>query len=607
MANIFDFNQVGKNTIDKNKKYERQAGEYLAQYNQQLKEEADAKAASKENSALSAARFAYASTYARSKNRINSLQESITYENTASITGMTEMVSEVVENALLLDEEEFAQLNPEYKEEIRDRVRGFLENAEINKNIKNRDTLALMEYVYKNLPDVKTGKYLTEDDISRLMKMQKPVEIEESIKNLSGDVSSRVAELVESEQKRIKDTNKKLEDAKVETNEEVAQEPVETPVEEDDTVVETPEGEIAVEPVVKKQIQMLPDGTININMLENEETLTEDHITKRLGFGFTKNQKYDDEMMIGKATGDIKSNLGPLILSLIPYVGLPAGIVATIRAIKNSEAINSSKMETLKKLVYEDKRCKNVLDEIHKELLKNKPDGKKLRVYRNEFQDEVRRVKREAAGEQLTEEFDAIINYKEPDRSFVRETPRTGLLETLAVNEAMNLLSEGKEYNSDLCLANALMYITITEAMDTLGLMNVDSNVYSNIISAAGGNVISEASSSAKRAFKNGGADYIKYEAGRELGKKIAKERAEKPYETKDSVDKKMERMAKAGVKDSDDLRKTTALQESCITQWKQPVNNTGYSDLAERIRQRRLAKLTETEKTDSSNPTLLD
>ena len=134
----------------------------------------------------------------------------------------------------------------------------------------------------------------------------------------------------------------------------------------------------------------------------------------------------------------------------------------------------------------------------------------------------------------------------------VRETPRSGLLESLAVNEAMAQISEGKPYNSDACIANAIMYMTITEAMGELGFMTVDEDLYSSIITNAGG-CVNEAK----------GTKIIKNTAKKQTG----------------AVGKPC--VAPANL--------SGALQESMCTQWAPMMNRSKPDDLAERIRQKRL------------------
>jgi len=61
---------------------------------------------------------------------------------------------------------------------------------------------------------------------------------------------------------------------------------------------------------------------------------------------------------------------------------------------------------------------------------------------------------------------------------FYRETPRKGILESLALNEAKEMLAEGKEYNGDLALANAIVHLTILETFNATGLIPISEMDY---------------------------------------------------------------------------------------------------------------------------------
>ena len=114
---------------------------------------------------------------------------------------MTDVLSNIVEEALLMETDEFAELNPAYKAEIRETVLAFLENADLNESIKDKRTLSIMEHISRNLPDVKTGVYLKEEEIVDIVKKSTPKEVNSSIESLVGDVKERVANLVSDEQK----------------------------------------------------------------------------------------------------------------------------------------------------------------------------------------------------------------------------------------------------------------------------------------------------------------------------------------------------------------------------------------------------------------------
>ena len=84
------------------------------------------------------------------------------------------------------------------------------------------------------------------------------------------------------------------------------------------------------------------------------------------------------------------------------------------------------------------------------------------------------------------------INVFEHAPAFVRETKPCGILETLAVNEAKDLISEGKEYSSDLAIANALTYLTILETLNVTGIVPLTDVDYKKIIHASKGKTVED-------------------------------------------------------------------------------------------------------------------
>lgn len=66
------------------------------------------------------------------------------------------------------------------------------------------------------------------------------------------------------------------------------------------------------------------------------------------------------------------------------------------------------------------------------------------------------------------------------------EIQQRTILEALAINEAKEMLEEGKEYDSDLALANAITYITILETLDATGLVTIGTEGYNRILEMSG-------------------------------------------------------------------------------------------------------------------------
>lgn len=398
------------NQVKKDNKFRADAANFMDNYNKSLMESEEEKRLSEENSAMSGARFGYASTLERSKNRINSLNEEIRYNNTSSIIGMTEMVARVVEEALLLDEEEYAALNPNYRTEIREIISGFLTEGNINEEINNPETLRIMEHVARSLPNVKIGKTLTEEEIAKKVSDDTSKEVDASIKGLSRNVSKKVAKIVDDEKKKadkinadVKKSQKADEEAPVEEAEEYSA----------DELIEA----IANEELSVEELDA---------MLENGEISEEVY-----------NEVHDALESTGIMTGE--------------------------QPIPEEEG--------------------EAMEEMPEEAGMEQPAGKSIHI------DPDGTTSISMPNGQLALNGDGSMDIQLMEKVLVRETMRCGLIESLAVNEARNMLDEGKGYNPDLCLANAIMYVTVTEAMNEMGLMNVGEKEYSHIISAAGGSI----------------------------------------------------------------------------------------------------------------------
>jgi hypothetical protein len=366
MEKKFNFTEsltyLGSKSLDKSKRLQNQANEYLQKYYEGLREDESLKEAAAKEALIGGAAFTQSSAYMRNKNRTQLAEQSIKYNNRASTIVMTDILSNIVEEALLMDIDEFAELNPAYKVNIRETVLAFLENANLNQSIKDKRTLKIMEHIARNLPDVKTGIYLKEDEIVDIIKRSTPDEINGSIDSLVGDVKERVANLVSDEQK------------------------------------------------AEEELQDQIDEIIAVS---------EEAKAKRIA----KMEKQEQDKEINQ---EIEKEKAGVIPEEIPEAELDAPEV-------DEEDEEDDKEETKK-------------DDSVK-ISKDK-DGK------------------------------IEVSVKE---SFIREYPRKGILETFAFNEAMEMIEEGREYNGDLALANAIMYITILETFNATGLMKISPVEYKKI------------------------------------------------------------------------------------------------------------------------------
>jgi hypothetical protein len=347
--------EIGSKTLEKSKRLQNQANDFLQEYYKKLREDESLQEQKNKDALVNGASFTQSSAYMRNKNRTQLAEQAIRYNNRASTIVMTDVLSNIVEEALLMETEEFAELNPAYKAEIRETVLAFLENADLNESIKDKRTLSIMEHISRNLPDVKTGVYLKEEEIVDIVKKSTPKEVNSSIESLVGDVKERVANLVSDEQ-------------------------------------------------------------------EAEEEL----------------QDQIDE------------------------------IVAVSEAAKAKKKAKIEKQEQDKAELEQSERDKAGVVPEEEEVIEEPVDEPS----------EPKEGDKKDTSIEISKDGKVKVNMKE---SFIREYPRKGILETFAFNEAMEMLEEGKEYNGDLALANAIMYITILETFNATGLMNISPVEYKKL------------------------------------------------------------------------------------------------------------------------------
>ena len=522
----YNFLKPSKRLLETSKRIDQQTTDYLNNHYKALREEEETATRNKYEAAMSAARFSNASSYARSKQRVQAMNESLNYANKTTIIGMTEMISQVVEESLLFDTSEYSLMNPNYKQDIRDTVKGLLESGNIIQDIHNRDTLLIMEYIAKNIPEMKTGLYLSEDEISAYMSREPAVSVEAAISKLSGNVKSRVANLVEKEQRRLKKVKEEMPDVKeedvhaadmdevpadevmdqdqdgmvdqtempedmppeqegvapeeesapMEGEEEMPVEGEEVPPEEEGAPMEGEAG-----PAPTKQISITPDGTVNVNIFEGSFAKELDEEIECILEGGLLTEKFNATKYIDKTIKNDVTYAGRKAGNIAGFF-LGGGIISALIGRLIGKAVSASverdKIEGLEKLVRKDSEAMHIIDEIKSAY--DMKDAGRIKELKKEFTIRLRDIKKENFG--LKEEVSV-----KPKRVFFRDIPRSGLIESLAVNEAHNMIAESGIYDRDLAFANALMYVTIMESFGEMGLLNVDDKAYATIVHQAGG------------------------------------------------------------------------------------------------------------------------
>lgn len=312
-----------------------QAAEMLENRSKALQEEEDAKIKNDKKVVLESAFQNIGSHIHNTRVARQSAERALAYEANFTTNALAEALTVLVENSLLLNVEEYAKLNPNYRAEIKDTISAFLESDSVNQNITNKDTLVICEEIKKNVPPA--NLYLTEEQEFNITnnEIMSSANVERSLDSLSRDVRARVASIVAKDQEAL------------------------AARQDDIDYAEEKEAEVAPTAVVDPQTDEMP--------------------------------------------------------------------------LADPEAIDA-----------------------------------------------------EQPVAQPNPEQAPITESKKPTFRIGKNAAKTGIVETLTINEANKMLSEGKEYNSTLALANAIKYITILEAIDAADIVSIGTNGYNRILSASG-------------------------------------------------------------------------------------------------------------------------
>lgn len=267
-------------------------------------------------------------------------ERAMNYSNHFTTIALTEALTKCAKNALLLDLDEYAKLNPNYENEMRETFKCFLESNSVNKDIQNKEIVELFESIKSETPPAQL--YLTEDqefDIVNSKIMSKDC-VNRGLDSLCRDVRSRVADIVAKDQAALAANQADLDYAA--------------------------EKELEVAPIVPVQ---------------------------------------------------------PEPMAADPYAPLP-----------DPEAMSPDQM-----------------------------------------------------GDAANQPMPApVMESAKPKFRIAKDQVKSGIVETLTINEANKMLAEGKQYNSTLALANAIKYITILETLDAADIVSIGNDGYNRILSASG-------------------------------------------------------------------------------------------------------------------------
>jgi hypothetical protein len=435
--NYADLGQVSKKTVDRSKRIEAQREKFLEQHQTKLREEAAAAEKLKQDQILSNARFSQASPYIKNKERVKIAEQTVRYADRVSTAVMTNILSTLVEKSLLLDESEYVKLNPDYKKTIRETVKSFLESGDLENSITDKRTLLIMEHIAKSIPEPKTGIYLKEEDIIDMVKKSTPAEINSAIDSLSGNIKERVANIVVKEQDEAKEIEQDVKEV-----EQAAGKPEEAQA---GGVPGLPP-EI-VEALAQVGIQPTPDG----QFIDQEGNPVPPQAVEQILMQMSGQAPAGGEQGGSPAEGQVgpdgqpmpgpEMGMDPNAAGGMPPMGTEGqGLGYAPGQATPGFSAGSQPGETQ---VVPQTANKNTAVEVA-------PDGTvKINIARE---------------------------------SFYREVPRQGILESLALNEASDMIKQGKEYNGDLALANALVHLTILETFNATGLLTLSDIDYRRML-----------------------------------------------------------------------------------------------------------------------------
>lgn len=202
--------EFSKSAVNAQKKLDKNIGETFKEYKARMLKEQEAIESERINNLIEQADLVNAKRN-RERDRLNEANKKINYDNLSTVIGLTEALSRVVKASLLLNVEEYKLINENYEDFIKTNIRSFLENAELNLNINNENTIKLIEVINKMRPSVDNGIYLTEAELAKQFNDIDPNDqpdefgrpswndATKAIDNLSVNVMDRVAELVDND------------------------------------------------------------------------------------------------------------------------------------------------------------------------------------------------------------------------------------------------------------------------------------------------------------------------------------------------------------------------------------------------------------------------
>lgn len=132
------------------------------------------------------------------------------YENSTAKNAFVDIMTDLVIESLLIDIDEYAKMNPNYRNDIRESVDMLVELNGVPTGNKP-EVILILENIARNIPTKEVGIYMESTDIHKAIIDNAGENIEDSIKKISVDAKDKVAEIVKDEQKNATEIEKDIE------------------------------------------------------------------------------------------------------------------------------------------------------------------------------------------------------------------------------------------------------------------------------------------------------------------------------------------------------------------------------------------------------------
>jgi hypothetical protein len=536
--NYADFTQIGKKTLKEKKRIEEQTNSFVKSYDEKLRTDAALLEQKKLDESLSNARFSNSSVYAKNKQRVQAIKESISYADRASKAAMANYFSTIVESALLLDIEEYKKLNPGYKTLIKESVLSLLESNGISELVNDKRTLTIMEHIANSIPEVRTGVLLKEEEIIDIVKKSTPKELSSAIDSLIKNVRESVANIVVKEQDENKEIQKDVNDvmstsekAKDEKLEELGYSKEEIEASKQQAAMEPqgaapggmppvgPDGQPMDPAAAGAQGGMPPIPPEIMAELEKQGITIDPQSGMPIGPDGQPVPPEILEQILGPMMGGPQSaapgqegapQVGPDGQPMDPAAagaqgGMPP-IPPEIMAELEKQGITIDPQSGMPIGPDGQPVPPEVLEQILGPMMGGPQgaapggmpgqdpyaddeylayqQGQATPGFSAGAAPQASTIVPQTANKNTAVEVspDGTVKVNIVRERFYREVPRQGILESLALNEANELLASGKKYDGDLALANALLHLTVLETFNVTGLIPLTDNDYRRML-----------------------------------------------------------------------------------------------------------------------------